>query len=91
MINNPSDQPTEDNSSLYRAIWASFLTQSTKNTLDFTLKLLKEETVQLLTQGTKIKDLLLKVSRADSDHLAGLSGTEQEVVLFIRRLNWFSI
>ncbi|KAK3569395.1 hypothetical protein QTP86_027811 [Hemibagrus guttatus] len=60
VINNPSDQPTEDNSGLYRAIWASFLTQSAKSTLDFTLKLLKEETVQLLTQGTKIKDLLLK-------------------------------
>ncbi|KAF5892752.1 UDP-glucose:glycoprotein glucosyltransferase 2-like isoform X1, partial [Clarias magur] len=60
VINNPSDRPTEDNSSLYRAIWASFLTQSNKHSLDFTLKLLKEETVQLITQGTKIKDLLLK-------------------------------
>ncbi|KAL7881321.1 hypothetical protein AOLI_G00081690 [Acnodon oligacanthus] len=60
VINNPSSEPTEDNSSLYRAIWASFLTQTTKNTLDFTLKLLKEETVQLLTRGTKIKDLLLQ-------------------------------
>ncbi|XP_060731662.1 UDP-glucose:glycoprotein glucosyltransferase 2 isoform X3 [Tachysurus vachellii] len=59
VINNPSVRPTEDNSGLYRAIWASFVTQSTKNTLQFTLKLLKEETVQLLTQGTKIKDLLL--------------------------------
>lgn len=61
VINNPSDRPTEDNSGLYRAIWASFQMQSTKNTLDFTLKLLKEDTVQRLTQGTKIKDLLLKV------------------------------
>ncbi|KAL6485212.1 hypothetical protein MHYP_G00072570 [Metynnis hypsauchen] len=60
VINNPSREPTEDNSALYRAIWASFLTQTTKNTLDFTLKLLKEETVQLLTRGTKIKDLLLQ-------------------------------
>ncbi|KAM9486664.1 UDP-glucose:glycoprotein glucosyltransferase 2 isoform 2-T2 [Clarias gariepinus] len=60
VINNPSDRPTEDNSSLYRAIWASFLTQSNKHSLDFTLKLLKDETVQLIRQGTKIKDLLLK-------------------------------
>uniref|UniRef100_A0AAR2JMD2 UDP-glucose ceramide glucosyltransferase-like 1 n=1 Tax=Pygocentrus nattereri TaxID=42514 RepID=A0AAR2JMD2_PYGNA len=60
VINNPSSEPTEDNSSLYRAIWASILTQTAKNTLDFTLKLLKEETVQLLTRGTKIKDLLLQ-------------------------------
>ncbi|KAK2904985.1 hypothetical protein Q8A67_006784 [Cirrhinus molitorella] len=58
VINNPSGKPTEDNSGLYRAIWASLLTQSSKNTLDFTLKLLKEENVELLKQGTKIKHLL---------------------------------
>uniref|UniRef100_A0A672LE22 UDP-glucose ceramide glucosyltransferase-like 1 n=1 Tax=Sinocyclocheilus grahami TaxID=75366 RepID=A0A672LE22_SINGR len=57
-INNPSGKPTEDNSGLYRAIWASLLTQSSKNTFDFTLKLLKEENVELLKQGTKIKHLL---------------------------------
>uniref|UniRef100_A0A673L9S3 UDP-glucose ceramide glucosyltransferase-like 1 n=1 Tax=Sinocyclocheilus rhinocerous TaxID=307959 RepID=A0A673L9S3_9TELE len=57
-INNPSGKPTEDNSGLYRAVWASLLTQSSKNTLDFTLKLLKEENVELLKQGTKIKHLL---------------------------------
>ncbi|XP_062861510.1 UDP-glucose:glycoprotein glucosyltransferase 2 [Trichomycterus rosablanca] len=60
VINNPSDKPTEENSSLYRAIWASLLTQSIKNSLDLTVKLLKEETAQFLRQGTKIKDLLLK-------------------------------
>ncbi|XP_073701315.1 UDP-glucose:glycoprotein glucosyltransferase 2 isoform X2 [Garra rufa] len=59
VINNPSGKPTEENSGLYRAAWASLLTQSSKNTLDFTLKLLKEENVELLKQGTKIK-LLLK-------------------------------
>uniref|UniRef100_A0A8C2ELG5 UDP-glucose ceramide glucosyltransferase-like 1 n=1 Tax=Cyprinus carpio TaxID=7962 RepID=A0A8C2ELG5_CYPCA len=58
VINNPSGKPTEDNSSLYRAIWASLLTQSSKNSLDFTLKLLKEENVELLKHGTKIKHLL---------------------------------
>ncbi|KTF77576.1 hypothetical protein cypCar_00027878 [Cyprinus carpio] len=61
VINNPSGKPTEDNSSLYRAIWASLLTQSSKNTLDFTLKLLKEENVELLKQGTKIKHLLKQI------------------------------
>ncbi|KAI5628521.1 UDP-glucose:glycoprotein glucosyltransferase 2 isoform X3 [Silurus asotus] len=66
VINNPSEQPTEDNSRLYRAIWASLLTQSSKNTLDFTLKLLKNENVQLLERGTKIKDLLLKVMDQDA-------------------------
>uniref|UniRef100_A0A673GKT4 UDP-glucose ceramide glucosyltransferase-like 1 n=1 Tax=Sinocyclocheilus rhinocerous TaxID=307959 RepID=A0A673GKT4_9TELE len=58
VINNPSGKPTEDNSALYRAVWASLLTQSSKNMLDFTLKLLKEENVELLKQGTKIKHLL---------------------------------
>ncbi|TRY97086.1 hypothetical protein DNTS_027277 [Danionella cerebrum] len=58
VINNPSGKPTGDNSALYRAVWASLLTQSSKNTLDFTLKLLKEENVELLQQGTKIKHLL---------------------------------
>uniref|UniRef100_A0A8B9RFB9 UDP-glucose ceramide glucosyltransferase-like 1 n=1 Tax=Astyanax mexicanus TaxID=7994 RepID=A0A8B9RFB9_ASTMX len=60
VINNPGGTPSEDNSSLYKAIWASFLTQTSKNTLDFTLKLLKEDTVQLITHDTKIKDLLLQ-------------------------------
>uniref|UniRef100_A0A8C1LCT3 UDP-glucose ceramide glucosyltransferase-like 1 n=1 Tax=Cyprinus carpio TaxID=7962 RepID=A0A8C1LCT3_CYPCA len=58
VINNPSGKPTEDNSALYRAVWASLLTQSSKNMLDFSLKLLKEENVELLKQGTKIKHLL---------------------------------
>lgn len=58
VINNPNRKPTEENSALYRAVWASLLTQSSKNTLDFTLKLLKEENVELLKQGTKIKHLL---------------------------------
>uniref|UniRef100_A0A8B9KSK2 UDP-glucose glycoprotein glucosyltransferase 2 n=1 Tax=Astyanax mexicanus TaxID=7994 RepID=A0A8B9KSK2_ASTMX len=67
VINNPGGTPSEDNSSLYKAIWASFLTQTSKNTLDFTLKLLKEDTVQLITHDTKIKDLLLQVSGMDQD------------------------
>ncbi|XP_051565828.1 UDP-glucose:glycoprotein glucosyltransferase 1-like isoform X1 [Myxocyprinus asiaticus] len=58
VINNPSGKPFEDNSGLYRAVWSSHLTQSSKNTLDFTLKLLKEENTELLKQGTKIKHLL---------------------------------
>lgn len=58
VINNPNRKPTEENSALYRAVWASLFTQSSKNTLDFTLKLLKEENVELLKQGTKIKHLL---------------------------------
>ncbi|XP_066542592.1 UDP-glucose:glycoprotein glucosyltransferase 2-like [Hoplias malabaricus] len=60
VINHPSGKPTEENSSLYRAIWASLLTQTSKNTLEFTLKLLEEESIHLLARGTKIKDLILQ-------------------------------
>uniref|UniRef100_A0A665TEB7 UDP-glucose ceramide glucosyltransferase-like 1 n=1 Tax=Echeneis naucrates TaxID=173247 RepID=A0A665TEB7_ECHNA len=60
VINNPSGKPSEDNTVLYRAIWASFLTQKNKATADFVQKLLKEESSQLLQQGTKIKELLMQ-------------------------------
>lgn len=61
VIDNPSGKPSEDNTVLYRAIWASFLTQKNKATAEFVQKLLKEESSQLLQQGTKIKDLLIQV------------------------------
>lgn len=61
VIDNPSSKPSEDNTVLYRAIWASLLTQKNKAAADFVQKLLKEESIQLLQQGTKMKDLLLQV------------------------------
>ncbi|XP_023271608.1 UDP-glucose:glycoprotein glucosyltransferase 2-like isoform X5 [Seriola lalandi dorsalis] len=66
VINNPSGKPSEDNTVLYRAIWASFLTQKNKATADFVQKLLKEESSQLLQQGTKIKDLLMQGMDVDA-------------------------
>lgn len=50
---------------MYRAVWASFVTQSAGNTLDFTLGLLEEDAARLLAQGTKMKDLLVEVSMAN--------------------------
>lgn len=61
LINNPSGKPSEDNTLLYRAIWATLLTQKNKATAEFVQKLLKEESSLLLQQGTKIKDLLIQV------------------------------
>lgn len=61
LINNPSGKPSEDNTLLYRAIWATFLTQKNKATAEFVQKLLKEESSLLLQRGTKIKDLLIQV------------------------------
>uniref|UniRef100_A0A665TD98 UDP-glucose ceramide glucosyltransferase-like 1 n=1 Tax=Echeneis naucrates TaxID=173247 RepID=A0A665TD98_ECHNA len=66
VINNPSGKPSEDNTVLYRAIWASFLTQKNKATADFVQKLLKEESSQLLQQGTKIKELLMQGMNVDA-------------------------
>lgn len=61
VIDNPSGKPSEDNTVLYRAIWASLLTQKNKASAEFVQKLLKEESRQLLQQGTKMKDLLMQV------------------------------
>ncbi|XP_070770594.1 UDP-glucose:glycoprotein glucosyltransferase 2 [Enoplosus armatus] len=60
VIDNPSGKPSEDNTVLYRAIWASLLTQKNKAAAEFVQKLLKEENNQLLQQGTKMKDLLMQ-------------------------------
>ncbi|XP_076026136.1 UDP-glucose:glycoprotein glucosyltransferase 2 isoform X2 [Genypterus blacodes] len=60
VIDNPSSKPSEDNTVLFRALWASLLTQKNKAAADFVQKLLKEESIQLLQQGAKMKDLLLK-------------------------------
>uniref|UniRef100_A0A668AHC7 UDP-glucose ceramide glucosyltransferase-like 1 n=1 Tax=Myripristis murdjan TaxID=586833 RepID=A0A668AHC7_9TELE len=43
VIANPTGKPSEDNTVLYRAIWASLLTQKNKAAADFLQKLLKEE------------------------------------------------
>uniref|UniRef100_A0A674F4V3 UDP-glucose ceramide glucosyltransferase-like 1 n=1 Tax=Salmo trutta TaxID=8032 RepID=A0A674F4V3_SALTR len=48
----------EDSTVLYRAVWAALLTQKNKAAVEFVQKILKEETVQLLQQGTKMKNLL---------------------------------
>lgn len=63
VIDNPSEKPYDDNTVLYRAIWASLLTQKNKAAAEFVHKLLKEESSQLLQQGTKMKDLLMQVKR----------------------------
>lgn len=62
-VDNPSGKPSEDNTVVFRAVWASLLTQKNKVAAEFVQKLLKEETIMLLQQKTKIKDLLIKVKR----------------------------
>ncbi|XP_061082580.1 UDP-glucose:glycoprotein glucosyltransferase 2 isoform X1 [Conger conger] len=66
VIANPGSRPTEESTAIGRAIWASLLTQKSKDTFNFVQKLVKEETGQLLQQGTKIKDLLPEGMDQDS-------------------------
>ncbi|XP_036396338.1 UDP-glucose:glycoprotein glucosyltransferase 2 [Megalops cyprinoides] len=66
VVINPAHKLTEENTAVTRAIWASLLTQTSKDTFSFVQKLLKDENIQLLQQGTKMKDLLLKGMDHDS-------------------------
>ncbi|TNN43959.1 UDP-glucose:glycoprotein glucosyltransferase 2 [Liparis tanakae] len=61
VIDNPSGKPSQDNTVLFRALWASLLTQKNKAAAEFVQKLLREESSQLLQKGTKMKDLLIQV------------------------------
>ncbi|KAM6934699.1 UDP-glucose:glycoprotein glucosyltransferase 2 isoform 2-T2 [Xenentodon cancila] len=66
VINNPSGKPSEDNTVLYRAVWASLLTQKNSASAEFVHKLLKEESTKLLQQATKMKDLLIQGMDVDA-------------------------
>lgn len=63
VIANPSGKPIDYNTVVYRAIWASLLTQKNKAAAEFVQKLLKEETIKLLQQRTKMKELLIQVKK----------------------------
>ncbi|KAM9802668.1 UDP-glucose:glycoprotein glucosyltransferase 2 isoform 1-T1 [Syngnathus typhle] len=66
VMDNPGERPNEDNTAVYRAIWASLLTQKNKAAAEFVQKLASEESHQLLQQGTKMKDLLLQGMDTDA-------------------------
>lgn len=61
VINNPSGKPSEDNTLLYRAIWAALITQKNKAAAEFVQKLLKEESSWILQRRPKIKERLIQV------------------------------
>ncbi|XP_077436156.1 UDP-glucose:glycoprotein glucosyltransferase 2 isoform X1 [Vanacampus margaritifer] len=66
MMANPGGRPSEDNTAVYRAIWASLLTQKNKAAAEFVQKLAREQSHQLLQQGSKMKDLLLQGMDTDA-------------------------
>uniref|UniRef100_A0A8C5M005 UDP-glucose ceramide glucosyltransferase-like 1 n=1 Tax=Leptobrachium leishanense TaxID=445787 RepID=A0A8C5M005_9ANUR len=59
ILNNPTDNLTEDNTLVSRALWAALLTQKSNNMLKFFTRLTKEETAEALVRGEKIKAFLL--------------------------------
>ncbi|XP_061697975.1 UDP-glucose:glycoprotein glucosyltransferase 2 isoform X2 [Syngnathoides biaculeatus] len=66
MIANPGGRPSKNNTAMYRAIWASLLTQKNKAAAEFVQKLALEQSHQLLLRGTKMKDLLLQGMDTDA-------------------------
>ncbi|XP_043926163.1 UDP-glucose:glycoprotein glucosyltransferase 1 [Protopterus annectens] len=56
MINNPSEDPSKENTHIARAIWAALQTQNSNNAKNFITKLAKEETAQALETGADIEE-----------------------------------
>ncbi|MGH0134688.1 UNVERIFIED_CONTAM: hypothetical protein FKN15_036660 [Acipenser sinensis] len=61
VVSNPAAKPTEENTVIARAIMAAVLTQKKKEAFHFVMKLIKEESIQALAQGTKMKDLVIQI------------------------------
>ncbi|XP_041954806.1 UDP-glucose:glycoprotein glucosyltransferase 1 isoform X1 [Alosa sapidissima] len=56
MINNPSENPTNESSLIARAIWAAMQTQTANNAKNFITKMAKEETAKAIYAGADISD-----------------------------------
>ncbi|KAG1934951.1 UDP-glucose:glycoprotein glucosyltransferase 1 isoform X1 [Pimephales promelas] len=56
MINNPSEDPSNEKSLIARAIWSAMQTQTSNNAKNFITKMAKEETAQALYGGSDIAE-----------------------------------
>ncbi|EMP42619.1 UDP-glucose:glycoprotein glucosyltransferase 1 [Chelonia mydas] len=56
MINNPSEDPTNKNTVITRAIWAALQTQTSNSAKNFITKMAKEETAKALEAGADITE-----------------------------------
>nr|XP_025036685.1 UDP-glucose:glycoprotein glucosyltransferase 1 isoform X2 [Pelodiscus sinensis] len=56
MINNPSEDPTNENTIITRAIWAALQTQTSNNAKNFITKMAKEDTAKALEAGADITE-----------------------------------
>ncbi|XP_030044920.1 UDP-glucose:glycoprotein glucosyltransferase 2-like, partial [Microcaecilia unicolor] len=61
VIHNPTEEVTEDNTAVSRAILAAFLTQRNTHLRSILSKLLKEDTAKALSSGVKIKEFFVPV------------------------------
>lgn len=61
MINNPSEDPTNESSRIARAIWSAMQTQTANNAKNFITKMAKEETAKALNAGADITDFAVGV------------------------------
>ncbi|XP_062312651.1 UDP-glucose:glycoprotein glucosyltransferase 2 isoform X3 [Osmerus eperlanus] len=66
VLANPGSKPSEESTVVYRALWASLLTQKNKVAAEFLHKVLREESILLLQQGTRMKDLLVQGMDTDA-------------------------
>ncbi|XP_025065410.1 UDP-glucose:glycoprotein glucosyltransferase 1 isoform X3 [Alligator sinensis] len=56
MINNPSEEPSNENTLITRAIWAALQTQTSNNAKNFVTKMAKEEIAKALEAGADIAE-----------------------------------
>ncbi|XP_051873658.1 UDP-glucose:glycoprotein glucosyltransferase 1 isoform X2 [Pristis pectinata] len=56
LINNPTNEPTKENTVIARAIWTALNTQNVNNAKNFITKLTKEETAKALAEGADIME-----------------------------------
>ncbi|XP_019341673.1 UDP-glucose:glycoprotein glucosyltransferase 1 isoform X2 [Alligator mississippiensis] len=56
MINNPSEEPSNENTLITRAIWAALQTQTSNNAKNFITKMAKEEIAKALEAGADIAE-----------------------------------
>nr|XP_014348824.1 PREDICTED: UDP-glucose:glycoprotein glucosyltransferase 2 [Latimeria chalumnae] len=66
VVNNPSTQPTEEGTTVARAIWAALLTQKGNYARSFINKVIKEQTAQALNLGVKIRELVVQGMETDA-------------------------
>lgn len=72
MINNPSEEPSNENTLITRAIWAALQTQTSNNAKNFITKMAKEEIAKALEAGADIAEFAVGVSTCEGFCCGGM-------------------